>query len=327
MLRRPYGQGKTEHIAAPNAVQIAPLAGPVPPLQPVEHPGRIRCRAGRQRWPSFASLAGETGPCRIWPRSRRAKSPRVPTGIAEFDRVLGGGLVPGGSRADRGRSRHRQVDLAAAGAGAPGPPNKALRQRRGIWRAGGAAGARLQLDAPNCSCWPEINLERILATWAVSPVVAVIDSIQTVYSDRCSRRRVRWPRCANVRRSSPALPSRAAPRLILVGHVTKDGTLAGPRVLEHIVDTVLYFEGDTHSSFRLVRAFKNRFGAVNELGVFAMTEKGSARASPTRRRCSCRSTVSRCCRLLRAGHPGGHPPAAGRNPGAGRFLARPSRAA
>ena len=62
--------------------------------------------------------------------------------------------------------------------------------------------------------------------------------------------------------------------LVLVGHVTKDGALAGPRVLEHIVDTVLYFEGDTHSSFRLVRAFKNRFGAVNELGVFAMTEKG-----------------------------------------------------
>src|SRR5690606_28101437 len=62
--------------------------------------------------------------------------------------------------------------------------------------------------------------------------------------------------------------------IILIGHVTKDGTLAGPRVLEHIVDTVLYFEGDTHSSFRLVRAFKNRFGAVNELGVFAMTDKG-----------------------------------------------------
>jgi DNA repair protein RadA/Sms len=64
--------------------------------------------------------------------------------------------------------------------------------------------------------------------------------------------------------------------IILVGHVTKEGNLAGPRVLEHIVDTVLYFEGDTHSSFRLVRAFKNRFGAVNELGVFAMTERGCA---------------------------------------------------
>jgi len=75
-----------------------------------------------------------------------------------------------------------------------------------------------------------------------------------------------------------------------VGHVTKEGTLAGPRVLEHMVDTVLYFEGDTHSSFRLIRAFKNRYGAVNELGVFAMTDKG-LKGVANRRRCFCRSTI------------------------------------
>jgi DNA repair protein RadA/Sms len=81
--------------------------------------------------------------------------------------------------------------------------------------------------------------------------------------------------------------------IILVGHVTKEGALAGPRVLEHIVDTVLYFEGDTQSSFRLVRAIKNRFGAVNELGVFAMTEKGLKGVSNPSA-CSCRNTTARC---------------------------------
>jgi DNA repair protein RadA/Sms len=106
------------------------------------------------------------------------------------------------------------------------------------------------------------------------PRIAVIDSIQTVYSEV-----LQSPpgSVAQVRECAAQLTrfaKQSGTSLILVGHVTKDGTLAGPRVLEHIVDTVLYFEGDTHSSFRLVRAFKNRFGAVNELGVFAMTDRG-----------------------------------------------------
>jgi DNA repair protein RadA/Sms len=104
--------------------------------------------------------------------------------------------------------------------------------------------------------------------------VAVIDSIQTLYSDALSSA----PGSVAQVRECAAQLTRAAKQtgvtIILVGHVTKEGALAGPRVLEHIVDTVLYFEGDNHSSFRLVRAIKNRFGAVNELGVFAMTEKG-----------------------------------------------------
>jgi DNA repair protein RadA/Sms len=102
----------------------------------------------------------------------------------------------------------------------------------------------------------------------------VIDSIQTLYSDALTSA----PGSVAQVRECAAQLTRVAKQsgitIILVGHVTKEGALAGPRVLEHIVDTVLYFEGDTHSSFRLVRAFKNRFGAVNELGVFAMTEKG-----------------------------------------------------
>jgi DNA repair protein RadA/Sms len=121
----------------------------------------------------------------------------------------------------------------------------------------------------------EIQLEKILSTLAEEkPDVAVIDSIQTVYSDALSSA----PGSVAQVRECAAQLTRVAKQsgitIILVGHVTKEGTLAGPRVLEHIVDTVLYFEGDTHSSFRLVRAFKNRFGAVNELGVFAMTDKG-----------------------------------------------------
>jgi len=102
----------------------------------------------------------------------------------------------------------------------------------------------------------------------------VIDSIQTVFSDQLTSA----PGSVAQVRECAAHLTRVAKSsgctTVLVGHVTKDGTLAGPRVLEHIVDTVLYFEGDTHSSFRLVRAIKNRFGAVNEIGVFAMTDKG-----------------------------------------------------
>ena len=121
----------------------------------------------------------------------------------------------------------------------------------------------------------EINLERILATLqAERPQVAVIDSIQTLWSDQLSSAPGSVAQVRECAAQLTRLAKNSGITIILVGHVTKDGALAGPRVLEHIVDTVLYFEGDTHSSFRLVRAVKNRFGAVNELGVFAMTDKG-----------------------------------------------------
>jgi DNA repair protein RadA/Sms len=108
--------------------------------------------------------------------------------------------------------------------------------------------------------------------------------------------------------------------VILVGHVTKEGALAGPRVLEHIVDTVLYFEGDTHSSFRLIRAVKNRYGAVNEIGVFAMTDRALKGVSnPSAIFLS--QHGADVPGLLRAGHPGGHAAAAGRGSGAGRYQA------
>ncbi|HJS38144.1 MAG TPA: DNA repair protein RadA, partial [Burkholderiales bacterium] len=132
----------------------------------------------------------------------------------------------------------------------------------------GVGGARVGLLA-------EIQLERVLgALQAARPEVAVVDSIQTLWSDTLQSAP---GSVAQVRECAAQLTrhaKKAGMALFIVGHVTKEGAIAGPRVLEHIVDTVLYFEGDPHSAFRLVRAVKNRFGAVNELGVFAMTDGG-----------------------------------------------------
>ena len=202
---------------------------------------------------------------------------RMPTGQEELDRVLGGGMVEGG------------VVLIG---GDPGIGKSTLllqaldaQQRAGLatlYVTGEESGAqvalrarRLGLDASRVSVLAEIQLEKILAALQThQPAVAVIDSIQTVYSEQLTSA----PGSVAQVRECAAHLTRAAKAsgtaIVLVGHVTKEGALAGPRVLEHMVDTVLYFEGDTHSAFRLVRAVKNRFGAVNEIGVFAMTEKG-----------------------------------------------------
>lgn len=202
--------------------------------------------------------------------------PRFGTGIEEFDRVLGGGLVAGGVvliGGDPGIGKSTLLLQALA--------NLAT-TRNTLYVSGEESGAqialrakRLQVEAKDLKLQAEIQLEKILGTLAdVKPEVAVIDSIQTLYSDALTSA----PGSVSQVRECAAQLTRVAKQtgvtIILVGHVTKEGALAGPRVLEHIVDTVLYFEGDTQSSFRLVRAIKNRFGAVNELGVFAMTEKG-----------------------------------------------------
>jgi DNA repair protein RadA/Sms len=212
---------------------------------------------------------------------------RTPTGHEELDRVLGGGMVEGG------------VVLIG---GDPGIGKSTLLlqaldslQRSGqstLYVTGEESGAqvalrarRLGLDGSQVKVLAEIGLDKILTTLeAMQPDVAVIDSIQTVYSEQltsapgsvaqvreCAAHLTRYAKASG---RSEDKPHGRATSIVLVGHVTKEGALAGPRVLEHMVDTVLYFEGDTHSSFRLVRAIKNRFGAVNEIGVFAMTEKG-----------------------------------------------------
>ena len=201
---------------------------------------------------------------------------RVATGIGEFDRALGGGLVAGGVvliGGDPGIGKSTLLLQALAHlagghkvlyvSGEESGEQVALRARR------------LGLDTRRLQLLAEINLERILATLqAERPEVAVIDSIQTLWSDQLTSAPGSVAQVRECAAQLTRLAKQSAITIILVGHVTKEGALAGPRVLEHIVDTVLYFEGDTHSSFRLVRAVKNRFGAVNELGVFAMTDKG-----------------------------------------------------
>lgn len=224
----------------------------------------------------FASLA-KTAAIAVLADIEASEESRTPTGIAELDRVLGGGIVEGG------------VVLIGGDPGI-GKSTLLLQALDGLQRAdistlyvtGEESGAqvalrsrRLGLDNSQVKVLAEIQLEKILATLTASkPAVAVIDSIQTVYSDQLTSA----PGSVAQVRECAAHLTRAAKSsgtcVVLVGHVTKEGALAGPRVLEHMVDTVLYFEGDTHSSFRLVRAIKNRFGAVNEIGVFAMTEKG-----------------------------------------------------
>jgi DNA repair protein RadA/Sms len=201
---------------------------------------------------------------------------RYDSGIEEFNRVLGGGIVPGqvvliGGDPGIGKSTLLLQSLAAMGA-----------SRRTLYVSGEESGEqvalrarRLSIDSGSILLLPEIQLERIAATLAAErPDIAVIDSIQTLYSEALTSAP---GSVAQVRECAAQLTRLAKQRgiaLVFVGHVTKEGSLAGPRVLEHMVDTVLYFEGETHSSFRLLRAFKNRFGAANEIGVFAMTDRG-----------------------------------------------------
>jgi len=202
--------------------------------------------------------------------------PRFSTGVEEFDRVLGGGLVAGGVvliGGDPGIGKSTLLLQALA---------NLSRTKNVLYVSGEESGAqialrarRLALDAKELQLQAEIQLEKILNTLASKkPEVAVVDSIQTIYSDALTSAPGSVAQVRECAAQLTRVAKQTGTTVIMVGHVTKEGSLAGPRVLEHIVDTVLYFEGDTHSSFRLVRAFKNRFGAVNELGVFAMTEKG-----------------------------------------------------
>jgi DNA repair protein RadA/Sms len=201
---------------------------------------------------------------------------RIPSGVEEFDRVLGGGLVPGGvvligGEPGIGKSTLLLQSLAAIGkthkvlyvTGEESPQQIALRARR------------LGVDAANVIIFPDTDLGRIESVIKTEkPRVAVIDSIQTLYF---SELQSAPGSVAQVRECAARLTrvaKSAETTMVFIGHVTKEGALAGPRVLEHMVDTVLYFDGDTHSRYRLIRAFKNRYGAVNELGVFAMEEKG-----------------------------------------------------
>ena len=222
------------------------------------------------------SLIAETGKLQRLSEVEAREESRIPSGVDEFDRVLGGGLVRGavvliGGDPGIGKSTLLLQSLATIGAtrkvvyvsGEESPQQIALRAKR------------LNVDGHHVQVLPETSLGKIQAVIQdEKPEIAVIDSIQTLYSDALTSAPGSVAQVRECAAQLTRLAKAGGTTIIFVGHVTKEGTLAGPRVLEHMVDTVLYFEGDTHSSFRLIRAFKNRYGAVNELGVFAMTDKG-----------------------------------------------------
>ena len=222
------------------------------------------------------SLAATSGP-QLYADIDTVVSRRISTGIGEFDRVLGGGVVPGslvllGGEPGIGKST-LLLQAAAHFARDVGPV---------LYSSGEESehqiksrGERLGVERAPLYILAETCLERILEEIArLRPAFVIVDSIQTVFSLKFQSAP---GSIGQVRESATQLLFAAKGQNIptfLVGHVTKDGSLAGPKSLEHIVDTVLYFEGEKHHSFRIVRAVKNRFGAVSELGVFEMTGRG-----------------------------------------------------
>ena len=223
----------------------------------------------------FAALGG-TAHLQTLSEIEAREADRLPTGVGEFDRVLGGGLVAGGVVLIGGDPGIGKSTLLLQALTALATQHAAL------YVSGEESGQqvalrarRLSLETGKLKLLAEINLEKILAVLQTEqPRVAVIDSIQTLWSEQLSSAPGSVAQVRECAAQLTRLAKQTGITVIFVGHVTKEGALAGPRVLEHIVDTVLYFEGDTHSSFRLIRAVKNRYGAVNEIGVFAMTDKG-----------------------------------------------------
>ncbi len=217
---------------------------------------------------AFVDLAGEAAP-----------PPRAPTAIAELDRVLGGGLVPASAvlvGGDPGIGKSTLLLQAAASLARAGgrvlyvSGEESIEQVRLRARRLGLTDAAIGVAAA-------VNLRDIAASLEQTPAtLVVIDSIQTMWLDSIDSAP---GTVAQVRAAGFELIRMAKSRgfaLMLVGHVTKDGTLAGPRVLEHMVDAVLYFEGERGHQFRILRAVKNRFGATDEIGVFEMTDRGLA---------------------------------------------------
>ncbi|MBY5267885.1 DNA repair protein RadA [Spiribacter salinus] len=222
-----------------------------------------------------SQYAGDSGVVSLSEVPRDAET-RFPTGIGEFDRVLGGGLVAGGVvllGGDPGIGKSTLLlEAVARVAGRHGAlyvtGEESLRQV-------GMRAERLGVEDDGLKLLAETRVEAIIEMAARErPEVLVVDSIQTIHSDALGSAP---GGVAQVRESAAQLvqfAKRSGTVLFLVGHVTKEGQLAGPRVLEHMVDTVLYFESDSGSRYRLLRAVKNRFGAANELGVFAMLDTG-----------------------------------------------------
>ena len=205
-----------------------------------------------------------------------APAGRLSTGLEEFDRVLGGGLVAGSATllgGDPGIGKSTLLLQSAAG----------LADRTSVLYATGEESLeqvglraeRLGLAAGRARLITETSVEAIIETArTTSASVLVIDSIQTMYTESLEASPGAVTQLRETTASLVRFAKTSGAAVILIGHVTREGTIAGPRVLEHMVDTVLYFESDSGSRFRIIRAVKNRFGAANEIGVFAMTEQG-----------------------------------------------------
>lgn len=224
----------------------------------------------------YAGAAGGGGEAVLLTAVDPQERTRLGSGIAEFDRVLGGGLVQGsvvliGGDPGIGKSTLLLQACASLGrehpvlyvSGEESPQQVGLRARRL-----GLAGEGVRLLSETC-------VERVLATAATErPRILVVDSIQTLHTELLHSAPGSVSQVRDTAAQLVRFAKQADTSIFLVGHVTKEGALAGPRVLEHMVDTVLYFEGEATGSLRLIRSVKNRFGAVNELGVFAMTDRG-----------------------------------------------------
>ncbi len=205
------------------------------------------------------------------------QSSRLATGMAELDRAVGGGLATGSVTligGDPGIGKSTLLIQMLSDLGAKGVKTLYVSGEESAQQIS-LRGRRLDLALDKIRLLTETNLERILSiASSEQPEVMVIDSIQTVYTEMLQSAP---GSVAQVRESAAQLVRYAKQTnttVLLAGHVTKDGALAGPRILEHMVDTVLYFEGDSGSRYRVIRSVKNRYGAVNEIGVFAMTDKG-----------------------------------------------------
>jgi len=224
----------------------------------------------------LASWTGARSPVVNLKDAKDAAMLRIATGVPEFDRVLGGGLV------------HDSVVLLG---GDPGVGKSTLlmqvcaaigKDHRVLYATGeesesqvATRARRLGLGDANVRLCAEVELERVLSlAQEEKPAVLVVDSIQTLFSSQLQSAQGTVAQVRECAAQLTRMAKSSGTAVFLVGHVTKEGVLAGPRVLEHIVDTVLYFEGEQGSPFRMIRAFKNRFGAANELGVFAMGDNG-----------------------------------------------------
>lgn len=210
---------------------------------------------------------------------------RISSGVTEFDRVLGGGIVPGTLvliGGDPGIGKSTLMLQVADRLGASGANGAAATGGAVLYISGEESerqiklrGERLRIEAKNLFLLPETNLENIFhEVERLNPTAIVVDSIQTMFSAMIESAPGSVSQVREAAHQFLRLAKNRTTPVFLIGHITKDGSIAGPKALEHIVDTVLYFEGERHHNHRIIRAVKNRFGAANEIGVFEMTGAG-----------------------------------------------------